>query len=83
MPVGNEPPALTRKRDRVSHGTIYKNKNSFSPDEFVLKLKHYPSHILSDVPSFCRASLLAMSKYNLKNTVVLVQCNIYDDKSSV
>ena len=83
MRVNNKFPPLPRKYDRISHGTIYKNKNSFSPDEFLLKLKHYPSHSLSDVPSFCRASLLAMSKYNLKNTVVLVQCNIYDDKSSV
>ena len=68
MLVGDKFPPLTRKNDRASRGIIHKNNNSFSPGEFLIKLKHHLIHNLSDVPNFCRVSILARRKYNLRNT---------------
>ena len=76
-------PPLTRKHHRVFRGTIHKNKNSFSPDELLFKLKHYLSYNLSDIPDFCRVYLLAMNKYNFENTAVLLQDNLDDDRNSI
>ena len=64
-------------------GATHKNSNSFSPDEFFIKLKHYLSHNLSNVPNFYRVSLLAMNKYNLNSTLVLLQDNLDDDRNSI
>lgn len=68
--VGNKFPLLTRYHSRNFCGTTHKNNNSFSPDEFLIKLKNHLHCKLSDAPFF-RESLLAMNQYNLKNTVVL------------
>ena len=58
--------------ENVSRGTTHKRINSFSPHEFLIKLKYYLSHNLSIVPDFFRVSLLAINKFNVKNTSVLV-----------
>ena len=42
--IGNKLSPLYRKHDRVSRGTVQKNNISFSPDEFLMKLKHHISH---------------------------------------
>ena len=81
--MGNKFSPLPRKHDKVFRGTIDKNNNSFSPDEFHIKLKNHHDNSLSDVPNFCRASLLTMNKRNLKNTAVLLQDNLYDDRESI
>ena len=60
--------SLPRKRDRVFRGTSYKNNDSFSPKEFLIKLKHYLSHNLSDVSNVGRVSLLTMNKYKLEQS---------------
>ena len=57
-------------------------KNSLSSDGFLIKLKHL-SHNLSDVPNFSRVPLLAMNKFNLKNTDVLLQDNLNDASNSI
>ena len=41
-----------------------------------MKLKHHLNHSLSDVPNFFRVSLLAINKYNPKNTTVILQDNL-------
>ena len=47
--VGNKFPPLPRKHNRISRATTHKNKNSFNPDEFLIKLKHILSHNLPDL----------------------------------
>lgn len=49
-----------------------------SPDEFLIKLKHHLSHILTDIPNFCRGYLSEMNKYYLQNTAVFFQDNLDD-----
>ena len=51
--VGNKFPRVPRNHDRLSRGTIHKNNNYFSPDKFLIKLKHHLTHSLLDVPNFC------------------------------
>ena len=41
--VGTKFPPVPSKHDKVSYRTIHKNMNPFSPDEFLMKLKHHPS----------------------------------------
>ena len=41
--VGTKFPHVPSKHDKVSYRTIHKNINPFSPDEFLMKLKHHPS----------------------------------------
>ena len=57
MLVGNTFPPVPRKHDRVSCGTIHKNENSYSANEFLIKLKHHLCDNLLDVANFCRLSL--------------------------
>ena len=72
---------VLRKHDRVSRGAIHKNKNSFSPDDFLIKLEQHLTQNVSDFPKFCRVSLLAVNnKYNIKMTAILLQDNIDDDR---
>ena len=59
--VFNKFPPLPRKHDKASHGTVHRNNNYFSPDEFLIKLKHHLSHKSSDFPNFSGVSLLAMN----------------------
>ena len=42
MIVGNEFPTLPRNCGRVSRGTIHEINDSFSSDEFLIKLKDHP-----------------------------------------
>ena len=49
--------------------------------EFPIKLKRHVSQNLLDIPSFCRVSLLAKNKYNLKNAAVFFQYNLGDRNS--
>lgn len=81
--VGNKFKTFPRKQDRVSRGTIHENHNSFCLDGLFIKLKHHRSHNLSDAPNFYRVFLLAMSNYNLKNTTVLLQDKLDDDKNFI
>lgn len=81
--VSNIFPSLSRKHNIVFCGTIHNNKNFFSPDEFLIKLKHYLSHNLWLIPNFCRVSPSAMNKYNLKKTTALLKDNLDDDRNSV
>ena len=53
-------------------------------DQFIkIKLKHHLSRTLSYFPKVFRVSFLIMSKYNLKNTAVLLQDNIDDERHSI
>ena len=53
-------------------------------DQFIkTKLKHHLSHTLSYFRKDFRVSFLIMSKYNLKNTAVLLQDNIDDERYSI
>ena len=81
--VCNKFPSLPRKYNRVSRGTIHKNNNSFSPEEFLIKLKHHLSPNLLDAPNFYRVSPLTMNEYNLKDTAVLLEDNPDDDRNSI
>ena len=63
--VRNKVPPLPRKRYRVSRGTINRNNSSFSPDHFLIILKHHVNHNLSDLPKFCQVALLAINKDSL------------------
>ena len=79
--MGDKFRPVLRKYDRVSRRAIHKNKNSFSPDDFLIKLEHHLSQNVSDFPKFCRVSLLAVNnKYNIKMTAILFQDNIGDDR---
>ena len=42
MIVGSEFPTLPRNCGRVSRGTIHESNDSFSSDEFLIKLKDHP-----------------------------------------
>ena len=72
MLVGNKFLPLHRKHNRISGGYSHKDKKFLSRDEFLINLKHHLNHSLSGVPNFSRVSLLAMNKYNLKNTAVFL-----------
>ena len=45
MLVGNKFPPIPRKHGRVSCGTINKNENSCSANEFLIKLKHHQRYL--------------------------------------
>ena len=77
----NKFPPLSRKRDRVSRGRIH--KNIFFPWWAFYKLNYHLSHNLSDVPDFFRVFLLAINKYNLKNTAILLQDNLLHGRNSI
>ena len=47
----------------ITRGTIHRNINSFSAEEFLIKLKHYFSN---NVPYLCRVSLFVINKCNFK-----------------
>lgn len=81
--VVNKFQPITRKHNRISHGSSDKNNNYLSPDKLLIKPKHYLNHNLSGVPSFSKVSLLAMKKYNLKNTAVLLQDILNDTRYSI
>ena len=53
----------------------------FFLDEFLIKLKHHLSHNLWDVPKVCQVSLLAMSRYNVKNRAVFLSDNLEYDRN--
>ena len=67
--VGDKLPPLPTKHERVSHRASHKNNDYSSPDEFFIKMKQRISHNLSDFCNFCRISLLAMNKCNLKDVM--------------
>lgn len=51
--MGNKFETLPKKQDRVFHGTIHQSNNSFSFDEFFIKLKyHLPTMYVSVVYNF-------------------------------
>lgn len=61
----------------ILHGVLYlnlfQNLCVKSPDEFLVKLKYHLNHILSDAPNISRVSLVAMNKYNVRETKALLQ----------
>ena len=83
MLVGNKFPLLPRKHNSISRGNSNEDKNSLSPVGFVIKVKQYPNHNLLDVSNFSRVPLLAMNKFNLKNTNVLLQDNLNNASNSI
>ena len=79
MYLGKTAPALPRKHDKLSCGATQENNNSFFPDELHIKLKYLPIFYRMFL-TFFRVSLLAMNKYNLKNTALILQGNLDDDQ---
>ena len=81
--VGDKCPPLPMKQDKFSRRVSHKNNNSFSPGKFFIKLKQHLSHNQLHVPNFCRVSLLAMNKFDLKNIAIILQDNQDHEKNSI
>ena len=77
--VHNKFPQLPKKHNRIFCGTFHSGNDSISPDKFLIKLKHPPSHnlLVVTLPEY------KLIKYNLNNTAVILQDNLNDTGSSI
>lgn len=78
--AANKFSSLPRKYVVVSGRKVHQSNNSFTPDEFLIKLEHHLSHDLWDFRNFFRESLLAIIKSNFTKTAVSAQDNLHDDQ---